>query len=122
GLALGADRPLDGEALGGRLGARAHERSRRGRRRAGRPRRRGGTGAGPRRRLPGRRRGGPGGRAPRFGRVDVVSTPASTVPELASASAGELARRIAAKELTSREVVEGLLERIEAVNPAVNAI
>lgn len=51
-----------------------------------------------------------------------MSTPASTVPELASASAGELARRIAAKEVTSREVVEGLLERIEAVNPEVAAI
>jgi amidase len=44
------------------------------------------------------------------------------VPELASASASELARRIAEKELKSREVVEGLLARIEAVNPAVNAI
>src|SRR4051794_29252664 len=51
-----------------------------------------------------------------------MSTPASTVPELASASAGELAQRIAAKEVTSREVVESLLARIEAVNPAMNAI
>jgi amidase len=51
-----------------------------------------------------------------------VSTPASTVPELASASAGEMARRIAAKEVTSREVVEALLERIEAVNPELRAI
>ena len=51
-----------------------------------------------------------------------MSAPASTVPELATASAGELARRIAAKEVTSREVVEALLERIEAVNPEVQAI
>jgi amidase len=51
-----------------------------------------------------------------------VSAPASTVPELATASAGELARRIAAKEVTSREVVEALLERIEAVNPGLQAI
>jgi Asp-tRNA(Asn)/Glu-tRNA(Gln) amidotransferase A subunit family amidase len=51
-----------------------------------------------------------------------VSAPASTVPELATASAGEVARRIAAKEVTSREVVEALLERIEAVNPEVQAI
>ncbi len=51
-----------------------------------------------------------------------MSAPASTVPELATASAGELARRIAAKEVTSREVVEALLERIGAVNPEVQAI
>ncbi len=51
-----------------------------------------------------------------------MSAPPSTVPELASASASELARRIAAREVSSREVVEGLLARIEAVNPAVNAI
>jgi Asp-tRNA(Asn)/Glu-tRNA(Gln) amidotransferase A subunit family amidase len=38
-----------------------------------------------------------------------MSTPASTM--------SELTRRIGAKEVTSREVVEALLERIEAVNP-----
>ena len=51
-----------------------------------------------------------------------MSAPPSSVPELASAGAAELARRIAAKEISSREVVEGLLARIEAVNPAVSAI
>lgn len=37
-------------------------------------------------------------------------------------SAGELAKRIAAKEISSREVVEAHLARIEDVNPRVNAI
>lgn len=39
-----------------------------------------------------------------------------------SLSAHELARRIAAREVSSREVVDAHLARIEAVNPAVNAI
>ena len=51
-----------------------------------------------------------------------MSAPVSTVPELATASAGELARRIAAKEVTSREVVEALLGRIEALNPGLQSI
>ncbi|HEY8515149.1 MAG TPA: amidase [Candidatus Binatia bacterium] len=38
------------------------------------------------------------------------------------ASASELARRIAAREASSREVVEAHLERIEKINPALNAI
>lgn len=42
--------------------------------------------------------------------------------ELWSLSAGELARRIAAKEISSLEVVEAHLARIEAVNPRVNAV
>ncbi|HXQ15155.1 MAG TPA: amidase [Caulobacteraceae bacterium] len=37
-------------------------------------------------------------------------------------SAGELARRIAAKQVSSAEVVEAHLARIEAVNPKVNAV
>jgi amidase len=39
-----------------------------------------------------------------------------------SLSAHELARRIAAREVSSREVVDAHLARIEAVNPVVNAI
>jgi amidase len=42
--------------------------------------------------------------------------------ELWRLSAGELARRIAAKEVTSTEVIEAHLARIEAVNPKLNAI
>jgi fatty acid amide hydrolase len=37
-------------------------------------------------------------------------------------SASELARRIAAGELSSREVVEAHIRRIEAVNPDLNAV
>jgi amidase len=44
------------------------------------------------------------------------------MPELWRASAGDLARRIAAREVSASEVVEAHLARIEAVNPAVNAI
>jgi amidase len=38
------------------------------------------------------------------------------------ASASELARRIASREATSREVVEAHLERIERLTPALNAV
>ncbi|MEW6268319.1 MAG: amidase [Thermodesulfobacteriota bacterium] len=38
------------------------------------------------------------------------------------ASASELARRIAGREATSREVVEAHLDRIERLNPALNAV
>jgi amidase len=41
---------------------------------------------------------------------------------LCTVSAVELARRIAQRELSSREVVGAFLDRIEAVNPQVNAI
>ena len=42
--------------------------------------------------------------------------------ELWQQSAGELARAIAAREVSSVEVVHAHLDRIEAVNPAVNAV
>ncbi|HLK24553.1 MAG TPA: amidase family protein, partial [Caulobacteraceae bacterium] len=42
--------------------------------------------------------------------------------ELWRLSATELARKIAAKEASSLEVIEAHLERIEAVNPKLNAI
>src|SRR5471030_3239609 len=42
--------------------------------------------------------------------------------ELWRLSARELARRIAAKDVSSAEVVEAHLARIEAVNPRVNAV
>ncbi|HXQ11653.1 MAG TPA: amidase [Caulobacteraceae bacterium] len=44
------------------------------------------------------------------------------MPELWRLSAGELARKIAAKEVSSVEVIEAHLLRIEAVNPGLNAI
>src|SRR4051812_8573812 len=37
-------------------------------------------------------------------------------------NAGELAAKIAAKEISSVEVIEAHLARIDAVNPAVNAV
>ena len=37
-------------------------------------------------------------------------------------SAGDLARNIASKQVSSLEVVEAHLARIEAVNPTVNAV
>ena len=42
--------------------------------------------------------------------------------ELIYRSAGELARMIRDKDITSEEVVTACLERIEAVNPALNAV
>jgi amidase len=42
--------------------------------------------------------------------------------ELATASATELARAIAAREISSRELLDYLLRRTEAINPALNAI
>lgn len=42
--------------------------------------------------------------------------------ELWTCSAAELARKVRSREVSSREIVEGHLERIEAVNPKVNAI
>ena len=42
--------------------------------------------------------------------------------ELWRKSATELARMIRDKEVSSREVVQSHIERIEAVNPAVNAV
>lgn len=44
------------------------------------------------------------------------------MPALWSLSAHELARRIAAREVSSREVVDAHLARIETVNPQVNAL
>jgi Asp-tRNA(Asn)/Glu-tRNA(Gln) amidotransferase A subunit family amidase len=41
---------------------------------------------------------------------------------LLSLSAAELARRIRAREISPREVVESHIARIEAVNPAINAL
>ena len=46
----------------------------------------------------------------------------SPMAELWELGAGELAERIRAGALTSREVLEAHLERVEAVNPSVNAI
>lgn len=37
-------------------------------------------------------------------------------------SAAEIARRIASREISSREVVQAFIQRIEAVNPAINAV
>jgi fatty acid amide hydrolase len=37
-------------------------------------------------------------------------------------SAAEIARRIASREVSSREVVQAFIERIEVVNPAINAV
>src|SRR5262245_53403998 len=42
--------------------------------------------------------------------------------ELWQLSASEIARRIRAREASSREVIESHLRRIEAVNPALNAL
>jgi amidase len=42
-------------------------------------------------------------------------------PHCRSLGAAELARRIAARELASAEVVEAFIGRIEAVNPELNA-
>ena len=41
---------------------------------------------------------------------------------LTSLSASELARRIAAGRLSSQEVVEAHIRRIEVVNPRLNAV
>ena len=46
----------------------------------------------------------------------------ATVTELWRMSATELAQAIRSKHASSREVVEAHLQRIEAVNPAVNAV
>src|SRR5947207_12557309 len=46
----------------------------------------------------------------------------STTSALHSLSAGELARLIRLRQVSSREVVESLLARISRVNPAVNAL
>ncbi|MFD3745390.1 amidase [Nocardia sp. NPDC058633] len=43
-------------------------------------------------------------------------------PEICDASAGELARRLRARELSAREVVTAHLERIEQLDPQINAI
>ena len=42
--------------------------------------------------------------------------------DLCSVPATELARRLRAREVSAREVVAAHLDRIEAVNPAVNAV
>ena len=42
--------------------------------------------------------------------------------DLAYASAVELARRIRAGELSAQELMRATLERVERVNPALNAI
>jgi amidase len=42
--------------------------------------------------------------------------------EIWQLSAAEMARRIARRELSSAEVVDAHLSRIDAVNPALNAI
>jgi len=47
---------------------------------------------------------------------------AATTTELWSISATELAEAIRTKQASSAEVVEAHLRRIEAVNPAINAV
>ena len=42
--------------------------------------------------------------------------------ELLALSAVELRRRIGTKEISPVELLEACLERIEAINPAVNAV
>jgi amidase len=44
------------------------------------------------------------------------------ISELCDASAADLARRVAAREVSAAEVVEACLARVEKVNPIVNAI
>ena len=44
------------------------------------------------------------------------------IRDLTHLSAGELARRIRAREVTAQAVVEAFLERIEAINPQINAV
>ena len=44
------------------------------------------------------------------------------VPEILTLGAAEAARRLRAREFSSTELVQALLNRIEAVNPTVNAI
>jgi len=45
-----------------------------------------------------------------------------TTPEICYLDATELAARIRAKQLSPREVVEALLDRITALNPRINAV
>lgn len=53
---------------------------------------------------------------------DRSSTVDSSPGDLTKLTASELARRIAANEVSSREVVEAHIQRIEAVNPRLNAV
>src|SRR5262249_44931424 len=48
--------------------------------------------------------------------------PSTATSEILHCGALELARRIAAKELSSREVCDAFIARIEKVNPALNAV
>ena len=42
--------------------------------------------------------------------------------DLTSASASALVRAIRAREISSRELLDAYLDRIEQVNPAINAV
>src|SRR5690606_8687143 len=60
-------------------------------------------------------------RAPghRHGRKQLQGAPMSEITQL---PAGEIARRVGARELRAREVAEAFLARIERLNPAINAV
>jgi amidase len=63
------------------------------------------------------------GTATTFGSELMGAARAATVPEaITSASATDLANAIRAKRLTSREIVAAYLDRIEVVNPKLNAV
>jgi fatty acid amide hydrolase 2 len=51
-----------------------------------------------------------------------TATPAAPASGLLELSATEIARRIRARSLSSREAVEAHIARIEAVNPVINAV
>ena len=55
---------------------------------------------------------------------DLIDAPTTAAPEdsITSASAVQLAQRIAAREVSCREVMLAYLDRIERFNPAVNAL
>ncbi|GAB3182079.1 amidase [Nesterenkonia halophila] len=54
--------------------------------------------------------------------ADAGTGPGRGVPEVLETSATELVRRLAAGELSSRELTQVHLEHLEAVNPSLNAI
>jgi fatty acid amide hydrolase len=54
--------------------------------------------------------------------AEAIERSATTGTNLTTLSASELARRIHAGELSSQEVVEAHIQRIEAVNPRINAV
>src|SRR5271166_1154260 len=55
-------------------------------------------------------------------RGSIIDTGPDTMAEIISLSATQLASAIRAKKLSSVEVVEAFLKRIDEVNPAINAV